>query len=190
MLASRMQRATPAGPRSTTTPSASSTSAEPHCDDAARFPCLATRAPAAAATSAAMVDTLTVPDRSPPEPHVSTSGPPSASTSTRSANSSMVRTSAASSLAVSPLARSVSANPAICASVASPPRMALIASRTSVGGRASLRRRRPSTSGQSSSLIGRMLPASMRLPGVSRVSSRRVRRYGGVVARAGDARAR
>ena len=43
MPASRTHRATPSGPRSITTPSASSTSVEPHCDDDARPPCLATR---------------------------------------------------------------------------------------------------------------------------------------------------
>jgi hypothetical protein len=54
------------------TPSASSTSAEPLRELAARFPCLATRAPAAAATIAAAVEILNVPDPSPPVPHVST----------------------------------------------------------------------------------------------------------------------
>ena len=67
-----MQRATPAGPRSITTPSASRTSAEPAADDAARPPCLHTLAPAPATTSAAMVDTLIDRLRSPPVPQVST----------------------------------------------------------------------------------------------------------------------
>ena len=58
-----------------TTPSSSSRSAEPHADDAARLPCLATRTPAPAITSAATVEMLNVCDRSPPVPHVSTSGP-------------------------------------------------------------------------------------------------------------------
>ena len=107
---SRTQRATPSGPRSITTPSASSTSTEPHFDDAARPPCLATFAPAAAATIAAMVDTFTVPAPSPPVPQVSTSGPSTSARSTCSANSSIVRTSAASSPAVSPLARRPTAN--------------------------------------------------------------------------------
>ena len=74
MPTSRTQRATPSGPRSMTTPSDSSTSTEPHFDDAARPPCFATVAPAAAVTIAAMVDTLTVPAPSPPVPQVSTSG--------------------------------------------------------------------------------------------------------------------
>ena len=51
-----------------TTPSASSTSAAPHADDAARFPCLTIRAPAAAATIAPIVEMLTVLARSPPVP--------------------------------------------------------------------------------------------------------------------------
>ena len=74
MPASRTQRATPSGPRSITTPSVSSTSTDPHFDDAARPPCLATRAPAAAVTIAAIVETFTVPAPSPPVPHVSMSG--------------------------------------------------------------------------------------------------------------------
>ncbi len=67
----RRTRATPIGPSSIATPSASSTSAEPQRDDAARLPCFTTRAPAPAAISAAIVETFTVPERSPPVPHVS-----------------------------------------------------------------------------------------------------------------------
>ena len=74
MPTSRTQRPTPSGPRSMTTPSDSSTSTDPHFEDAARPPCFATRAPAAAVTIAAMVDTFTVPAPSPPVPQVSTSG--------------------------------------------------------------------------------------------------------------------
>src|SRR6266853_1037646 len=48
-----MQAATPSGASSTSAPSAASTSALPHLEEAARFPCLATRAPAAAVTIAA-----------------------------------------------------------------------------------------------------------------------------------------
>ncbi len=77
-----MQRATPAGPSSTVTPSVSRRSAEPQADVADRLPCLATRAPAPAATKAARVETLMLHDRSPPVPQVSSSGP---ATSTRSA---------------------------------------------------------------------------------------------------------
>src|SRR5438270_36955 len=61
-----MQRATPSGPRSMTTPSASSTSAEPALEEAARPPCLQTGTPAPATTSAAMVEMLMVPLRSAP----------------------------------------------------------------------------------------------------------------------------
>ena len=56
-------------------PSASSTSAEPDCDDAERLPCLTTRAPAPAATIAAIVEMLTDIDRSPPVPTTSSSRP-------------------------------------------------------------------------------------------------------------------
>jgi hypothetical protein len=52
-------------------PRASRTSAEPVCDVTARLPCLATVAPAAAATSAAAVEMLKVPERSAPVPQVS-----------------------------------------------------------------------------------------------------------------------
>ena len=147
-----MQRATPSGPRSMTTPSSSSTSADPHADDAARLPCLATRTPAPATTSAATVEMLNVCERSPPVPQVSTSGPAAASGCDRRParrTRSIVRTSAASSAGVSPLARSATANAAICASVASPSRIVAIAALDEV------RRRGPrgassgtSTSGQ------------------------------------------
>ena len=53
------------------TPSASSTSALPHRLDTERLPCLATRTPQAATTSAAAVEMLNVPERSPPVPQVS-----------------------------------------------------------------------------------------------------------------------
>ena len=53
-------------------PSASSTSAAPVADEAARFPCFATPAPAAAATSAAAVEMFHVFAPSPPVPAVST----------------------------------------------------------------------------------------------------------------------
>src|SRR5450756_354323 len=62
--------------RSITTPSASSTSAAPHAEDAARFPCLTIGTPAEAATIVAIVDTLTVCKPSPPVPTGSVTGPP------------------------------------------------------------------------------------------------------------------
>ena len=55
-----MQRLTPSGSRSICTPSASSRSAEPERLVLERLPCLATAQPAAAATSAAAVETLKV----------------------------------------------------------------------------------------------------------------------------------
>ena len=60
------------GARSRLKPSASSTSADPDCDDTERLPCFATPAPAAAATSAAAVEMLKVLPPSPPVPAVST----------------------------------------------------------------------------------------------------------------------
>ena len=54
-------------------PRASRTSAEPVCEVMARLPCLATEAPAAAATRAAAVEMLKLPEESPPVPQVSTS---------------------------------------------------------------------------------------------------------------------
>src|SRR5215467_2134655 len=58
MPRSRTQAATPAGGRSILTPRASRTSAAPQDDEAARLPCLATRAPQAAATIAESVEML------------------------------------------------------------------------------------------------------------------------------------
>src|SRR5580693_6449575 len=72
MPASSTQRRTPSGGNEITTPRASSTSALPHRDDAARLPCLATGHPAPAATRAAAVEMLKVPAPSPPVPQVST----------------------------------------------------------------------------------------------------------------------
>ena len=74
MPASARHRCTPPASRSILTPSASSTSAEPQCDDAARLPCLATGTPAPATTIAATVEMLNVLLRSPPVPQVSTTG--------------------------------------------------------------------------------------------------------------------
>src|SRR5262245_22233574 len=71
MLASVRQRSTVAGEAVTLTPSASNTSALPDLLDTDRFPCLATRTPQAATTSAVQDEMLKVPDRSPPVPHVS-----------------------------------------------------------------------------------------------------------------------
>src|SRR6266508_1307948 len=67
--ASARHRSTPSGPRSIRTPRASSRSADPQCDEAARLPCLATTTPAPAATIAASVEMLNVSERSPQVPH-------------------------------------------------------------------------------------------------------------------------
>ena len=74
MPTSLMERATSSGVCSTLTPSASSTSAEPHLLLTERFPCLAIATPAPAATNAAAVEILKVFTLSPPVPQVSTSG--------------------------------------------------------------------------------------------------------------------
>src|SRR5260221_12332529 len=71
MLASARQRSTTAGGAETRTPSASNTSALPQRLETDRFPCFATRTPQDATTSATQDETLNVPDRSPPVPHVS-----------------------------------------------------------------------------------------------------------------------
>jgi hypothetical protein len=91
---SRKDTATSSGEMETLTPSASRTSALPDFDETDRPPCLATRAPAAAATNAAVVEMLKVCDLSPPVPHVSTrcSSP---AASTRVENSRITEAAAA-----------------------------------------------------------------------------------------------
>ncbi len=88
IFSSRIARPIVVSGKSIRTPSSSSTSADPLRDDAARFPCFATRAPAAEATIAAAVETLNASNPSPPVPHVSTicSGSVSPSANTRAAN--------------------------------------------------------------------------------------------------------
>ena len=68
----RRHSAAASGSRVVGTPSASRTSAEPQREVTARFPCLATQAPAPAATSAAAVEIFSVSRPSPPVPQVST----------------------------------------------------------------------------------------------------------------------
>jgi len=99
---SRMHVATASGPSSIRTPSASSTSAEPHWLVAERLPCLAILAPAPAAISAAVVDTLKV-GAPPPVPAVSTRPSPA---STCTASVRIVHASPAISATVSPFVRS------------------------------------------------------------------------------------
>src|SRR5487761_1339446 len=110
--------------RSITTPSASSTSAEPHTEDAARLPCLTIGTPAEAATIVAIVDTFTVSAPSPPVPTRSVTGPVNligvACASIDAARPDI-------SAAVSPLARSATPNPAICAGVALPSMISFMA---------------------------------------------------------------
>ncbi len=112
------------GSRSITTPSRSSTSAVPHEEEAARLPCLTTRAPAAEATMEAIVETLTVCARSPPVPTMSRVCP---GTEISTALSSMPWARPRTSATVSPLARSATAKPAIWASVADPDMISFIA---------------------------------------------------------------
>ena len=107
------------------TPSASSTSALPQSDEAARLPCLATRAPQAVATIAASVEMLKVPSASPPVPQVSSRSFPSTSSGVALARSALA--SPAISSAVSPLIRSAITKPAIWEGVASPLRISSIA---------------------------------------------------------------
>src|SRR6266516_4429396 len=99
-------------------PSASSTSAEPQREVKERLPCLATAAPAPAATNAAAVEMLNVVTLPPPVPHVSTRCTPSAST--RTIASRNARAAPATSSAVSPLTRRPTSRAAICTGDASP----------------------------------------------------------------------
>jgi hypothetical protein len=145
MPTSAMLAATPSGGSAIATPSASSRSALPQRPDAARLPCLATRWPAPAATSAARVDTLKVPARSPPVPQVSSNGP---GTSSGAAACSIARTRPFISVAVSPLIRRPVANAAICAGVASPASTERIAAAAWSSLRSSRRSSGPSTAGQ------------------------------------------
>src|SRR6185437_1772942 len=115
--ASRMQALTCAGLRSTLTPSAASTSAEPDFDDSARLPCLATGTPAPATRKAAQVEMLYDPEASPPVPTTSTA---SAGAVTPSILARMVVTAPVISSTVSPRTRSAINSPPICEGVASP----------------------------------------------------------------------
>src|SRR5689334_2180803 len=100
-----------------TTPSASSTSAAPQAEDAARLPCLTIGTPAEAATMVAIVETFTVCMPSPPVPTRSVTGP---AILIGVACDSIDAASPDISAAVSPLARSATPNPAICTGVALP----------------------------------------------------------------------
>ena len=144
-------------------PSASSTSADPEREVIARLPCLATGTPAAAATSAAVVEMLNVPLPSPPVP--TTSIAPSGA-STRVTRSRIADAKPASSSTVSPRIRRPINRAASWAGVASPSITAPIAPRAS-----SIDSVPPSTivlsAARTSSLIGRRPRPSRPCPDVA-----------------------
>ena len=106
-------------------PRASRTSAEPHWLVTRRLPCLATVAPAAAATSAAAVEMLKVPLASAPVPQVSVNRLRSASVRGMVvAAARMASTKPAISLGCSPRVARELRRAAMSRSVASPRRMA------------------------------------------------------------------
>src|SRR5690349_19660757 len=117
MPASWATSATRCGDSVRSTPRASSTSAEPEDEEAARLPCLTTRTPLAAMTMEDIVEMLTVCERSPPVPTMSRLGP---GTSIGLAWASIMSARPRSSSTVSPLARSATRNPASCTGDASP----------------------------------------------------------------------
>ena len=98
-------------------PSAPSTSEDPEAELAARLPCFTTGTPDAAATTAAMVETLTVPNLSPPVPTMSSTA---GSTGSGSAASRIASRKPTISSTVSPLARSATRKPPSCDGVAEP----------------------------------------------------------------------
>ena len=102
------------------TPSASRQSAVPHSEDAARFPCLPTFIPPAAATSADVVEMLKLCALSPPVPTISNSSIP---VSTRVACARIAAAQPAISSVVSALAlfvESAARNAAFCVALVSP----------------------------------------------------------------------
>ena len=154
MPASSATAATRSGGRSSRMPSSSSTSAEPDCEDAERLPCLTTRAPAPAATIAAIVEMLTDIDRSPPVPTTSSSRP---GTESGVATAYIASTRPLTSSMVSPLARSATAKPAIWAGVASPARISPIAQAVCSALRSWPATSAVRTSGQPGSVTGHVL---------------------------------
>src|ERR1044072_8369779 len=120
---SSMHRPTCSGLSSMSTPSASSSSAEPQ-GLFERLPCLATAHPAAAATSAAVVETLKV-EGPPPVPAVSTG--PGREVSTGAASERIVRARPTSSGTVSPFARRAIRKAPVCTPSARP---SMISART------------------------------------------------------------
>ena len=128
-----------------TTPSASSTSAVPQAEDAARLPCFTIRAPAAAAAIVPIVEMFTVLAPSPPVPTRSTIRP---GIEIGAACSSMAWASPAISAGVSPFIRSATPNPAIWDGVAAPSMISFIAQVVSSAVRVSPRMRAPIRAGQ------------------------------------------
>ena len=108
-----------AGPSEISTPSASSNSELPHRLDTERLPCFATWQPAAAATNMLAVETLKVPEASPPVPTISTAlsrplmfTPAASSRITEAAErtaATMVPISTATPLAIKPMSKEVRA---------------------------------------------------------------------------------
>src|SRR5258708_7740579 len=125
------QAATCSGPSSSFTPSASSTSALPQRLVAARLPCLATGWPSAPTTRPAAVETLKVPEESPPVPQVSTARM-CAGSGTWTACSRITRASPATSSTVSPLRRSAVRKAPSCEGVATPVMISSIAAAASL----------------------------------------------------------
>ena len=141
MPISSTQRAILAGLSSILIPSVSTTSAEPHSDDMDRLPCLATLSPAPATTKAVAVDTLKVPEASPPVPAVSISisrsvpvAPTSSLPPVRTLTTfwRMTWAKPISSSTVSPFIRRAVRKAAICASVAAPDMIASMAAAASM----------------------------------------------------------
>ncbi|GAY15655.1 hypothetical protein MSZK_23810 [Mycobacterium sp. shizuoka-1] len=102
------------------TPSASSMSAPPLLDDAARLPCLTTGTPAAATTIAAIVERFTVFARSPPVPTMSTVSVPITSVGTIRAYCSIVSANSRTSAGVGRFIFIDTPKAAIWAGVATP----------------------------------------------------------------------
>src|SRR5712691_7652200 len=128
MPVSATHRATASGPRSMRTPSASRTSALPQALVAARFPCFATRPPAAAVTRDETVEMLKLFERSPPVPTMSIA---SSLTVTRTATSRSALAHPAISSTVSPRIASAASSAPSCAGVVSPTITEAIADRAS-----------------------------------------------------------
>ena len=122
-------------------PSVSATSADPQSEETERLPCLATLSPAPATTKAVAVDTLNVPEASPPVPAVSISisrsVPVAATTSVASVRTlttfwRITWAKPISSSTVSPFIRSAVRNAAIWAFVAAPDMIASMAAAASI----------------------------------------------------------